>query len=196
MKLQYIPLTQGQYARVDEKNWGRLMQYSWFAKYNPSSKSFNAYRNKHINGKKHMANMAREILNLKLNDRSQQADHLSHDTLDNRECNLRIVTCQENQHNSFGKGYKWKTKSKRWETSIKADKALIYLGYYHRENEILAAASYLTAKQILHPTAPMKILFRLYCKKYNWDKHDLRQTMNRVEKKTLQHITRHKAKHP
>jgi len=194
MKLQYIPLTQGQYARVDEKNWARLMKYNWCARYDIHTKSFYAVRAKKLpNGKQTPVSMHREVLGLKRGDK-QQADHLSHDTLDNRECNLRIVTHQENNHNTIGRGY-YKN-GNRWQAECYTANITVYLGVYPLDQEILAAASYIFAKQVIHPTAPYKRIFRDYCKRYGWDKHDLRQAMNRVEKKTLQHITRHKAKHP
>lgn len=191
MKLQYIPLTQGQYTRVDEKNWAWLMQYQWGARWNSHTKSFYAYRNKYTKGKQTSLSMARVVLGLKKGDK-QQIDHISHDTLDNRIKNIRIVSSQENAFNRIIRGYGWSKEKNAWETYIGLDDLKMRLGFYSCENEILAAATYLVAKTILHPTAPMKKIILKYCKKYGWDIRDLHQAMKKIEKKILYRIARYK----
>lgn len=90
--MKRIPLTQGQFAIVDNKNYKWLLQYKWCAIWCEKTKSFYAVRGSNrVNGKQYTISMAREILGLKKGD-NRQADHINHRTLDNREINLRIVS--------------------------------------------------------------------------------------------------------
>lgn len=67
-----------------------------------------------------------------------QVDHINGDGLDNRWCNLRDVTRQENnrntrllKNNSSGFcGVSWSKKSKKWLVQIMIDKKGIHLGLY------------------------------------------------------------------
>lgn len=96
-----IPLTQGQYAVVDEEDWVVLAKHKWFAWLNNSTKMFYAARNKSRFEKKNKGTreyMHRRVLGLNFGD-LRQGDHINHDTLDNRSENLRIVTPRQNQEN-------------------------------------------------------------------------------------------------
>lgn len=72
-------------------------------------------------------------------------DHINRNRLDNRKCNLRIVTPKENSRNrsktanttSKYIGVYWNEKDKKWGTSITVDKKIIYLGQF--SDEITAA---------------------------------------------------------
>lgn len=90
----------------------------------------------------------RLILNIE--DPSILIDHINGNTLDNRKCNLRICTNQENsrnqgkrqdrQYTSKYKGVNWNKHSKKWTARIKTDKKRIFIGYF--TNEIEAAKAY------------------------------------------------------
>jgi hypothetical protein len=77
-----------------------------------------------------------------------QVDHINGNGLDNRKCNLRIVTPQQNQMNkckqinssSIYKGVHWETKRQKWRTQIYFKYHRYYLGYY--KSEIEAAVAY------------------------------------------------------
>jgi hypothetical protein len=74
-------------------------------------------------------------------------DHINHNRHDNRRCNLRIVTKQQNHWNQSGiKGYR--KKGNKFEVSIKVNNKNIYIGSFNSESE--AYQSYLDAKQELH----------------------------------------------
>jgi len=77
-----------------------------------------------------------------------QVDHINNDTLDNRECNLRIVSAHQNGMNkskrksgtSKYKGVKWHKRDSIWESKICYKYKDYYLGRF--ENEIDAARAY------------------------------------------------------
>lgn len=66
-------------------------------------------------------------------------DHINHNTLDNRKCNLRIVTNQENVRNrnfvsnnndSGFTGVHWNSHSKKWQVVVTTDYKTKSFGYY------------------------------------------------------------------
>lgn len=76
-----IPLTQGQFAKVDDEDFAWLSQWNWRAHYSPCSKSFYAMRSAPSSEGGAAIYMHRLILGAQ---KGQQVDHESHDTLDNR----------------------------------------------------------------------------------------------------------------
>lgn len=98
--------------------------------------------------------MHREILGT-----DQFVDHINHNTLDNRKCNLRIVTKSQNQMNVNFKGVS--RYGCKWYAHIKINQKMLNLGYYLDEEEALYARWY--AEQILfrdfaHPKPEPEIL--------------------------------------
>lgn len=92
-----IPLTQGQFAKVDAEDFERLSKYKWRAYWNPRAKSFYAVRWSPRNHyERRLIYMSREILNAQS---GVQVDHIFHDTLDNRKSQLRPCTQTENSRN-------------------------------------------------------------------------------------------------
>ena len=83
-----------------------------------------------------------DIINSKI-----QIDHINRDRSDNRVCNLRLVTCQQNQFNRTPKGYS-KTKYGRYQSEIIVCGVSEYLGTYATPEE--AHNKYLEAKKIKH----------------------------------------------
>ena len=91
-----IPLTQGQFALVDVSDYEWLMQWKWFAHWEPTLQSYRAVRQMKLTDNKQTAvYMHREILGLKRGDK-RKGDHWNHDTLDNRRSNLRIASNAQN----------------------------------------------------------------------------------------------------
>ena len=147
--MKRIPLTQGQFAIIDDKNYNSLNQYKWYAWWSKSTKSFYARRNnKKEKGKQYVIYMAREILGLKKGDK-RQSDHINHKTLDNRESNLWAVTLQQNRWNQKNpKGYYWDKRAKRYYAMIRLNGKAIYLGCFVTAKE--ARNAYLQAKERYH----------------------------------------------
>jgi hypothetical protein len=94
------PLTQGQWAVVDAADYEWLMQWKWNARWLPKRRIHYAMRNskRDETGKQRSIAMHREILALRAGDK-RQGDHINHNTLDNRRCNLRIATHIESSRN-------------------------------------------------------------------------------------------------
>ena len=147
--MKQIPLTQGQYTIVDDDIYEYLNQFKWYALWNSHTKSFYAVRKeKWKNGKWHIIPMAREILGLKYGD-NRQADHIDHNTLDNRILNLRVVTCQQNQFNQKNpKGYSWCKSRQKYQAQIRINGKNTSLGRFKTAAE--AHIAYLEAKKIHH----------------------------------------------
>lgn len=93
--MKEIKLTRGQVAIVDDWNYDFLMQWKWFAMWNPCTKSFYATRREGKNPQRAVL-MHRVIM--KTPD-GMQCDHIHHNTLDNRESELRNVTRPQNMMN-------------------------------------------------------------------------------------------------
>jgi len=147
--MKKIILTQGQFAIVDDKNYEWLSKYKWYAHWSPCIKSFYAVRNgKKVKGKQASIKMHREILGLKYGDK-RQADHIDHNTLDNRESNLRIVTPQQNKCNRRNvKGFQFDNQANRYQAYITIDRKKKHLGMFATPEE--AHNAYLKAKKKYH----------------------------------------------
>lgn len=78
----------------------------------------------------------------------QMIDHKNRNPLDNRLCNLDVVTNQQNLFNSNAKGYCWNKQMKKWQSYIIKDDKNKHLGYFDTEDE--ARNAYLKAKNELH----------------------------------------------
>jgi hypothetical protein len=80
-----------------------------------------------------------------------EIDHINGVRYDNRLCNLRSVTRQQNQWNrTTAKGYYWCNLKNRYKSQIGMNKKNIYLGYFKTEEE--ARQAYLNAKEKFHVT--------------------------------------------
>ena len=103
--MKKIPLTQGKFALVDDKNYAWLNQWKWHA-HTSNNKMWYAVRSvwhNYPHGKRELIHMHRLVLGLKSGD-SQRTDHVNRDSLDNREKNLRECTSSQNAVNA----HKWK----------------------------------------------------------------------------------------
>ena len=76
-------------------------------------------------------------------------DHINGNKCDNRICNLRSVTHQENHFNIIkSKGYYWNQKINKWHSQITLNYKIIHLGYFDNEED--ARVTYLQAKEKYH----------------------------------------------
>jgi hypothetical protein len=92
------------------------------------------------------------ILDLK---EGEECDHVNGDKLDNRRCNLRVVTRSQNNMNaakhrnttSKYKGLSWRAGLGKWQVSIQRDKRIYHLGHFVDEDD--AAKAYNEAAVLL-----------------------------------------------
>lgn len=146
-KVKRIPLTQGQFTIVNDKDYEWLSRHKWLAVWNKSTQSFYAARySKRVNGRQNYISMAREILGLFRGDK-RQADHIDHITLNNQQTNLRICTAIENKRNSLpykncSSKYKGvhKLANNKWQAYIRINHKKRHLGLF--DNEFDAAKQY------------------------------------------------------
>ena len=66
-------------------------------------------------------------------------DHINHDTTDNRKCNLRVCTHQENTRNKASSGVSKRCDTNRWEAYVFMANKKIHLGYFATKEEALMA---------------------------------------------------------
>lgn len=147
--MRKIKLTQGKCAIVDDADYEWLISWNWYVQQRSHTKSYYAARNVRLpNGKRYQILMARQILGLNRGD-PLQADHIHHNTLDNRRSELRIVTQQENQWNrARPKGYCWHKLTKKYAAYIRVNGKGIHLGLFDNANA--AHDAYLSAKKQYH----------------------------------------------
>ncbi len=133
-----IPLTQGKFAIVDDEDYEWLNQFKWCAHriYN------NYYAERRVNGR--LLYMHREIMKPP---KGKQVDHRNSDCLDNRGCNLRICTHQENLCNqkiqegksSKYKGVSWHRQREKWVASIHHNDRKMHIGCFIDEHDAARA---------------------------------------------------------
>jgi hypothetical protein len=144
VSLREIPLTQGKVALVDDEDYASLASYCWY---------FHGSYAARAGAGGGTVMMHRHILEAPSD---REVDHVNRNRLDNRRCNLRLATTQQNQQNKapYTAPYKRKknplTPWSRYKgVSFKSDRrrtkcwiALIYqsgrqrsLGYFATEEE-------------------------------------------------------------
>ena len=116
-------------AIIDTEDLDKVQYIKW--KLSSSGYAMNTPKFK--GGNKHMS---RVILGT-----DQFVDHINHNTLDNRKCNLRVVTKSQNQMNANYKGV-CLMKNGKYYAHIKINQKLINLGTYVFEEEALFARWY------------------------------------------------------
>jgi hypothetical protein len=133
-----IPLTQGQFAIVDAGDYERLSQYKWCL----SGKKGQYYAVRKEHGK--IIRMHHEIIDVPA---GMFCDHINHNGLDNRRCNIRICTPAQNGYNrlpnrngtSRYKGVCWHKQARKWVAEICFNNHSIHIGYYDYEEDAAIA---------------------------------------------------------
>lgn len=129
-----IPLTKNKYAIVDDEDYERLSQWKWhfdgvYARRSTPDKD------------KKCVNMHRLLCDFPV---GKQIDHINGDQLDNRKCNLRICTRQQNHWNrsinlspksSKYKGVYWENERQKWRAYIYKNNKRINIGRFLTEQE-------------------------------------------------------------
>lgn len=147
-----IPVTKQCTAIVDDEDYALVSQYSWC--YHGDGYAARGYHkdNKVIIEKMHQLIMGRAPKGLVI-------DHINGNKLDNRRCNLRFVTQQQNTFNSKRrtplrrgvnpsryKGVTWRNDRKKWQSRICVNGKRHYLGLFESEED--AACAYNEAAKL------------------------------------------------
>lgn len=155
--MKEIPLTQGQIALVDDRAYEMLSKFKWCA--NKFRNSYYSVRNsQRVDGKQMTILMHRVIMNPS---DDMEIDHINGNGLDNRRCNLRVVTPRQNSQNrqhtksskypgvSFRHG-----RGKKWVTSIWVHGIRKHLGYF--DTEEAAARTYMAYSNVIEMSKVLK----------------------------------------
>lgn len=133
------------WAQVDDADLPLVTGRPWVTSYRPR----NVYA--HIPGSKSHGHYGAPTLMHRLilgAPAGVDVDHINHDGLDNRRCNLRLCTKSENGANrrvqatpksSRYKGVCWVVSKRRWIARIKVGGRLIYLGRFRSEEDAARA---------------------------------------------------------
>ncbi len=134
-----IPLTQGKFAIIDDEDFELVKGYKWSA--SKASHTFYAITGIYKpDGTKTTIAMHRLLLDLK---KGESCDHINHDGLDNRRCNIRKVSNQQNGMNRLKnkgcscmfKGVCYYKQTKKWKAQIMIDGNPTHLGYFNTSLE-------------------------------------------------------------
>ncbi len=144
--MRLIPLTKGQFAKVDDDDYDYLIQWKWYSKLDRNGGYYAARSSPVKNGKQKTIRMHRFLLDV--NDSKLQIDHIDHDTLNNCRSNIRTATHSQNQSNRFSKnnstskylGVSWSSLCNKWRSVIRKNKKDMHIGLF--SNEIEAALAY------------------------------------------------------
>lgn len=131
------------YTLVDDDDYEKFGQYSW----NLGTGNYVVRSAKPRNIFLH-----REIMNTP---KGMFTDHINHNRLDNRKCNLRICTISQNLANSNKgrqgntyKGVTWHILHQKWEVKFMSQGKYYFIGYFNTQEEAIEAYNK-KAKEIL-----------------------------------------------
>lgn len=136
----WIPLTKGKFALINQEKFEKLINYNWFC----NSSGYAERSERTSNGTKHIL-MHRQILDFP---KDLEIDHINGDPLDNRIENLRVVEHQQNlfnspkpKNNTSGfKGVEYLKNRQKYRARIGINKKKLHLGYF--DDPIEAAKAY------------------------------------------------------
>jgi hypothetical protein len=143
-----IKLTKGYVALVDDEDHKWLLQFKWYA-----DEQGYARRNVGSGLKRVVVRMHREILQAP---KGFEVDHINGNKFDNRRCNLRLATHNQNQQNCVAyknntsgfKGVTWNKRDQKWCAQIRINSKRKHIGYF--DDPIEAAKAYDKAAKELH----------------------------------------------
>lgn len=138
--MREIKLTQGFKTIVDDDTYEKYGHLKFYASCNPRYlNSVYAVTRMRIDGKSVLKSLQRLILNPSC---GLYADHINRDTLDNRKCNLRVVTGSQNVLNakhkggsSIYRGVAWHKTNKRWVAKTRRNYKQIHIGSFRYEKD-------------------------------------------------------------
>ena len=145
--MKQIPLNtktfKGHYTLVDDEDYEWLSQWRWSTTSNgyvrrAGLKCEGSFWRRHIR-------MHRQIMGVM--SVKTHVDHINHNPLDNRRCNLRVCTAAQNQANeklsvnsvSGYKGVCWHRVAGKWRATIHVNKKSIHLGLFVNKTDAVCA---------------------------------------------------------
>lgn len=148
--IRHIPLTLEQHAIVSVVDYEWLMQWTWYAHWNPGTGTYYAFRTLRAREIKPPGfeggriGMHAAIVRPRI---GYVADHIYGNTLDNRRSELRELSRQENLLNcklsvantSGFKGVYWSNAAQKWQAYIKVNGKSLYLGIFVKLEDAVAA---------------------------------------------------------
>lgn len=137
--MKQIPLTQGEFALVDDSDYEFLMQWKW--QYHSAGYARRDYQ---IDNKKYKVYMHRVIIGV---ENGLVTDHINGNKLDNRKENLRLCSQRQNSMNSHEtknssskfKGVSLFKRDSNWSSGITVNGKKKHLGYFLSETDAAAA---------------------------------------------------------
>jgi hypothetical protein len=146
-----VPLTRGFVALLDDNDLPLVDQYKWFVHIHPNKHGIRYYAATRERRTQIIKYMHRLLMGAQ---KGHDIDHINHNGLDNRRCNLRACTRSENMANvrkyrgmSCYKGVSWSNKNSKWQATVCANGKQHFLGTFI--NEADAAVAYDNAAQKL-----------------------------------------------
>lgn len=144
--MKKIPLTQGQFAMIDNEDFDLVNRYKWTA--NKIGNTFYAITGAWDRELKKQTPIRMHRLVMKVYDSSIFIDHIDHNGLNNCKYNLREATRLQNQlnspprknKNSKYKGVYWCKCARAWRVKIRHNQKNKMCGTFH--NEVEAAIKY------------------------------------------------------
>lgn len=142
----YLTLTRGYEAMIDVADIGLVNNANWSV-FTPNGRN-NIYADRRTPTR---ALLHRVIMGFP----DMQVDHINGNGLDNRRCNLRLVTHSENQMNRKGpakngqsgvRGISFNKAAGKWVAYIGADGKHIHLGSFAEKDRAIAARAEAAAK--------------------------------------------------
>lgn len=138
-----IELSQGKYAMVDRKDYGKINQSRWCF-----SGESNGYAKRRIgekNGRQEFIYMHHEIIGKP--SQGMEVDHKNRNKLDNRRGNLRFLTISENRHNrekylnntSGTTGVSFDKFRNKWVSRIQKDGKGMFIGRFDSKKDAIKA---------------------------------------------------------
>lgn len=149
--MKKIMLTKGYHTIVDDEDYEALNKHKWWAEVGRAT----VYAVRQVptpTNRIYTVKMHRQLLDAP---KGMNVDHKNGNGLDNRKCNLRLCTDQQNNWNarirkdnkSGLKGVSWHKNSKKWRTQIRWNDKKVTLGYFTDKLEAKKAYD-LKAKQL------------------------------------------------
>ena len=129
-------------VQIDDEDWDKVKGYTWRISKKKNSNDVYIRAHQYVNNKRVDISLHRFIMGCIYGD-NKMVDHINHNTLDNRKCNLRFCTGQENNQNrrkpvintTGYKGVRVSTGTNRWGAVVSINRKNIRVGTYDSPEE-------------------------------------------------------------